>query len=91
MIGMLFSVAYSIIKVPPFPRVKGIAFCREDLILRGPRLSSFWIPRTSPILKDIRQARTGDTVLVKSREMTGRTQTLSWWLGGEGIQTTKTK
>jgi hypothetical protein len=26
----------------------------------------------------IRQARTGDTVLDKSREMTGRTQTLPW-------------
>jgi len=28
----------------------------------------------------IRQAHTGDTVLVKSNEMTGRTQTLPWWL-----------
>jgi len=26
----------------------------------------------------VRQARTGDTVLAKSREMTGRTQTLPW-------------
>ncbi len=31
-----------------------------------------------------RQARNGDTVLVKSRDMTGRTQTLPWRLGGEG-------
>jgi hypothetical protein len=31
-----------------------------------------------------RQARIGDTVLVKSREMTGRSQTLPWWLGEEG-------
>jgi hypothetical protein len=31
---------------------------------------------------DIRQARTGNTVLVMSRKMTGRTQTLPWWLGG---------
>jgi hypothetical protein len=31
-----------------------------------------------------RQARTGDTVLLKIREMTGRTQTLPWWLGGKG-------
>jgi hypothetical protein len=30
------------------------------------------------------QARTGDTVLVDSREMTGRTQTLPWWLQGDG-------
>ncbi len=38
-----------------------------------------------------RQARTGDTALVKSREMTGRSQTLPWWLGGEGIKTTENK
>jgi hypothetical protein len=30
-----------------------------------------------------RQARTGDTVLVKSRETTIKSQTLSWWLGGK--------
>jgi hypothetical protein len=34
-----------------------------------------------------RQARTADTMLVKSREMTGRTQ----WLGGEGVKTTENK
>jgi len=28
-----------------------------------------------------RQASTGDMVLVKSREIIGRSQTLSWWLG----------
>jgi hypothetical protein len=28
------------------------------------------------------QARSGDTMLVKSTDMTGRTQTLPWWLGG---------
>jgi hypothetical protein len=28
-----------------------------------------------------RQARSGNTVLVKRREMRGRTQTLLWWLG----------
>ncbi len=34
---------------------------------------------TSPIIWiDIRQARTSDTVLVKSSEMTGRSQTLPW-------------
>ncbi len=37
----------------------------------------------------IRQARTGDTVLDKSREMTGRNQTLPWWLGKEGVKTTE--
>jgi hypothetical protein len=37
-----------------------------------------------------RQLRTGDTVLVNSREMTGRSQTLPWLLGevGEGAKTT---
>jgi hypothetical protein len=38
-----------------------------------------------------KQARTGDTVLVKSKEMTGRIQTLPWWLGGEGVKTTENK
>ncbi len=38
-----------------------------------------------------RQARTGDTVLVKSREMTGRSQTLKWWLGGGRVKTTEKK
>jgi hypothetical protein len=39
----------------------------------------------------IRQARTGDTVLVKSKEMagTGRTLILLWWLEGEGLKTTE--
>jgi hypothetical protein len=42
----------------------------------------------------IRQARSGDIVLDKSREMTGRTQTLPWWPGwggGEGVKTTEIK
>jgi hypothetical protein len=39
----------------------------------------------------IRQARTGDIVLVKSREITGRSQTLSWWRRGEGVKTTENK
>jgi hypothetical protein len=38
-----------------------------------------------------RQACTGDTVLVKSREVTGSTQTLPWWLGVEGVKTTENK
>jgi hypothetical protein len=38
-----------------------------------------------------KQARTVDTVLVKSREMTGRTQTLPWWLKEEGVKTTENK
>jgi hypothetical protein len=39
----------------------------------------------------IRQARTGDTLLGKSKEMTGRTQTLSRWLEGRGVKTTENK
>jgi hypothetical protein len=31
------------------------------------------------------------TVIVKNREMTGRTRTLPSWLKGEGIKTTETK
>ncbi len=38
-----------------------------------------------------RQARTGNTVLVKSREMTGRSQTLPWWLWEGGVKTTENK
>jgi hypothetical protein len=38
-----------------------------------------------------RRVRTGDTVLVKRREMTGRTQTLPWWLGREEVKTTENK
>jgi hypothetical protein len=37
-----------------------------------------------------RQARNRDAVLVKIREMTGRSQTLLWWLGGGGVKTTET-
>jgi hypothetical protein len=59
-------------------------------ILIGPRSSSFWIPRNLSHHIDS-QARTGNTVLDKSREMTGRTQTLPWWLRGEGVKTTEKK
>jgi hypothetical protein len=54
----------------------------EELILKGPspRSSSFWFPRNLFNNMD-RQARTHDSVLVKSREMIGCSQTLSWWLG----------
>ncbi len=38
-----------------------------------------------------RQARTGCTVLVRTREMTGRSQTLPWWLGGGEVKTTENK
>jgi hypothetical protein len=38
-----------------------------------------------------RQARTRDTVLDKSREMTERSQTLPLWLGGGGVKTTENK
>jgi len=39
----------------------------------------------------IRQARTSDALLVKSREITGRTQTMPWWLGEEGVKTTENR
>ncbi len=47
---------------------------REDRILRGRQLSSILVQQNI-YHHMIRQARTGDTVLVKSREMTGRTHT----------------
>jgi hypothetical protein len=37
------------------------------------------------------KARTADTVLIKRKEMTGRTQALLRWLEGEGIKTTENK
>jgi hypothetical protein len=37
----------------------------------------------------IRQARAEDTVLVT--EMTDRTKTLPWWVGGEEVKTTENK
>jgi hypothetical protein len=46
----------------------------EELIVRGPRSSSFWLPRNLSNHRD-RQARARDIVLVKSRE---RSQTLQW-------------
>jgi hypothetical protein len=53
----------------------------EDWILTGLRSSSFWFPRNLSHHM-IKQVRTGDTVLVKSREIARRRQTLLWWLGG---------
>ncbi len=67
---------------------------REDWILRGSRSSSFWVPRnlSHHMIRQAQAAtRTGDTVLVKSRDMTGRAQTLSCWLRGEGVKTTENK
>ncbi len=43
---------------------------------------------TSPILW---LGKPGDTVLAKHREMTGRTQTLPWWLGEKGKRRQKIK
>jgi hypothetical protein len=57
---------------------------REDRILRGPRSSSIRLPRNLSNHMD-GQARTGDIVLVNRREMTGRSKTLPWWMGGGGI------
>jgi hypothetical protein len=49
--------------------------------------ASFWLPRNLANRMD-RQARTHDTMLVKSREMTGSIQTLPWRRGGRGVKTT---
>ncbi len=54
--------------------------------------SSFWVPRNLSHHM-IKQARTGDTVLVKRREMTVRTQNPAapWRLGGGWVKTTENK
>jgi hypothetical protein len=57
---------------------KGMDTVREEWILRGPRSSSFWVQRNLfHHIRNLGKPRTGDTVIVKSREMTGRTQTLA--------------
>ncbi len=52
-----------------------LTYGKENWIQRGPLSSSFWVPRNHSNRMD-RQARTGDTVIVKSREMTGKSQIL---------------
>jgi hypothetical protein len=61
----------------------------EELILRGPpTVVFFWFPRNLSNHMD-RQVPTRDTMLVKRREITGKSQTLPWWLRrGEGVKTT---
>ncbi len=49
------------------------------VISRGSRSSSFGLHEITPIMDS--QAPTRNTVLIKSREMTGRSKTLPWWLG----------
>ncbi len=60
----------------------------ETLI--GPRSPFVWFPQNLSNHMD-RQARTGDTVLVESKEMTGRNQKLPWWLWRGGVKTTENK
>jgi hypothetical protein len=53
-------------------------------ILRAPCSSSLWFPRNLSNHWDWqRQAHKGDTVLVRSREMTGWNQTHPWREGGK--------
>ncbi len=70
----------------PFP----IGCSQRGLNIKSPRSSSLWVPRNLSHHM-IMQARTRDTVLVEySREMTGRPQTVPWWLGGGGgVKTTE--
>ncbi len=77
------------------PNVEMNALCeyiytREDWRLRGLRASYIWVPRNLSHHMD-KQARIGDTVLVSNIEMTGRSQTLPWWLEREGVKTTGNK
>jgi hypothetical protein len=55
---------------------------KKDLILRGPRSSSFWVPRNLSHHM-VRQARTGDT---QSQYRDGKcgTQTLAWYWWEKG-------
>jgi hypothetical protein len=55
-----------------------------------PHLSSFWDPRNLSNHMD-RQANLCNTVLVKGIEMTGRSQTLPWWIMKGEVKTTGNK
>jgi len=60
----------------------------EEVITRGPQIVFFFVP-TKPLQstnKWIGEARTRVTVLVKSKERTGRSQTLPLW---EGVRVKK--
>jgi hypothetical protein len=75
---------------PPWKDKINKASTQRGLNTRRPTSSSFWVPRNLSNHID-RQARTGDTVLVKNREIAGRTQTMPQWLGGLGVKTTEIK
>jgi hypothetical protein len=69
---MLFSVEYCIIKSPSISQSEGHRFLQRGLnTIRGPRSSSFWVPRNLSHHID-RQARTRDTVLVTAVVAGGR-------------------
>ncbi len=63
---------------------------REDRILRGRQLSSILVQQNI-YHHMIREDRTVDTVLVKSREMTDRTQSMPRSVWGKGVKTTENK
>jgi hypothetical protein len=75
-------------RIWPLERVTEIGLQQRGLNTERSKPVFFWLPRTLSNHMD-RQARTGETVLDKSREMTGRSQTLPWWLGGGGVKTTE--
>ncbi len=63
--------------------------CAIEELNKKPTLVVFYCSHEiSPVICDW-QACTGDTVLAKSREMTGMTQTMLLWLGGGGVKTTE--
>ncbi len=86
------EVSFLIPPPPPFPCILHGCNQRsiEEIKLRSPRSSSFWFPRNLSNHLD-RQDRIRNTVLVKKREMTGRSQTMAQWLGRGEIKTTENK
>jgi hypothetical protein len=100
-IGLSFRPArlYSLVELIPWNRFLGSLnvykfglwkgfqnIGMKELIPRGRRSSYFWFPRNLYSHMD-KQFRTCDTEFVKSRGMTGRSQTLPGWLGGR-VKTT---
>jgi hypothetical protein len=57
---------------------------------RGLKTKRPRLPRNLSI-HTVGQSCTGDKMIAKSREMTGRSQTMLCWLGGGGVKTTEKK
>ncbi len=63
-----------------------LLYCKQRGLITKRSMLDFFLAPTKPTNHMDRQARTCNTVWVGSWEMTGRTQTLLWWLEKRGIK-----